>query len=196
MDYRTRIDLYLYSGNGEKSSPLGSGEVIFYNLRPQGYLYDPSKYHGCVLCLNSFRSLPMTQTGVESVVNYDGSAIHFQIVEVSQPNSISNFGADSGGVSSYSSNANILRTLQWDNTLQITGNGGDDNFYALGYNASDPMSEGVFISSPLESFTVRLVNNKGVAVNLSATTKDKVADESRDTSWVAHIIIQPILKET
>ena len=58
------------------------------------------------------------------------------------------------------------------------------------------MSEGVFISSPLESFTARLVNNKGVAVNLSATTKDKDADESRDTSWVAHIIIQPILKET
>jgi len=138
----------------------------------------------------------MSAAGVESVVNYDGSAIHFQILEVSQPNSISNFGADAGGVSTYSSNANILRTLQWDDSLTLTGHSSKNNMYALTYSATDPMTEGVFISSPLESFTVRLVNNKGAVVNLSGATQNSASDTTIDTTWVAHIIIQPILKET
>ena len=195
MDYRTRMDLYLYSGNGDKSATTGPGEVRFYNLRPQGYIYEPSKYYGCVLCLSSFQSVPMYQAGVDGI-NPDAGAIHFQILESSQPNSISNFNANSGGVSSYSSNSGILQTLEWDNSLELTGyTAAEVNKYSLKYRASDPMSEGVFISSPLESMTVRLIDSNGNIMDLSDTTKDSGTDTQSNTDWVAHIIIQPIIKE-
>ena len=199
-DYKTRIDLYLFSGNGDKSSSKGSGEVKFYNLRPQGFLYDPSKYEGCILSLSSFQSMPMNQTSVDAIVKtsstYIDSSIHFQILEAAQPNSITNFNSDTAGngVSSYSSNAGILQTLEWDNALTLTGYSSNDNKYALKYRASDPLAEGLYISNPLESFTVRIVNSRNETVNLSNTTKDDDTDSSTDTSWSAHVIIQPILR--
>ena len=197
--YKERIDLYVFSGNGDKSATRGSGEVRFYNMRPQGFLYDPSKYEGCVLSLASFQSLPMPLSSVVAMCKdtpiYTNSSIHFQILEAAQPNSISNFNASSGGVSSYSSNAGILQTLEWDNALTLTGNSGsENNVYALKYRSSDPLAEGVYISNPLETFTVRIINSNNDIVNLSNTTNDDNSGGTVDTSWSAHIIIQPILK--
>ena len=49
MDITKRIDLYLWSCNGEKDSSNGSGEVKFYNLRPQGFTLEPDKYKGYII---------------------------------------------------------------------------------------------------------------------------------------------------
>ena len=111
MDISKRIDLYLWSGNGEKSDSKGSGEVKFYNLRPQGYIPDPDKYKGYIINLADFETIPITQTALDNIVYADsasGASVHFQIQELSQPNSITNINSNSGGVSSYSSNARIL----------------------------------------------------------------------------------------
>ena len=197
MDFRTRIDLYLWSGNGDKSATNGSGEVRFYNLRPQGYLFDPSKYHGCIVSLGSFQSLPMKQTGYDGIVGANskaGAAVHFQVLDVSQPNSITNFNSSSAGVSTYSSNAKILKTLQWSGETILIGNGAVDNQYALTYRASDPIAEGVFVSYPLEEMTVRLINSSGAIVDLSDVVEDTDGSDI-DCNWSAHIIVQPILKD-
>ena len=104
MDISKRIDLYLWSGNGEKSDSKGSGEVKFYNLRPQGYIPDPDKYKGYIINLADFETIPITQTALDNIVYADsasGASVLFQIQELSQPNSITNINSNSGGVSSY-----------------------------------------------------------------------------------------------
>ena len=194
MQHRTRTDLYLWSGNGDKSASFGSGEVRFHNMRPRGYAIDPSKYHGCVIALANFASLPMTQVAYNNfIINTSGAAssVHFQIVDISQPNSISNFTADAQGVSTYSSNARVVQTLKWESGVQQTDTVVDDNIYSLGYVGTDPLSEGIYTTSPLESFTVRLIDCAGNPIDLLSANSVQ-----GDASWFAHLVMYPILRDT
>ena len=188
---RIKTDVYLWSGNGDQGGN-GSGEVTFHNLRLQGYVPDPSKYHGCVLSLMSFRSMAVTQAAYNSIVVANGgagSSIHFQIVDINQSNSITNFNANSQGVSDYSSNAKIVQTLKWtiDNPSQT---GATDNPYALDYQGTDPVQEGIYTTSPLEDITVRLIDNSGSVLDMSSI------NSSGDCSWFAHLVMTPLLRNT
>jgi len=163
-------------------------------MRPQGYALDPSKYHGCVVALANFASLPVTQAAYNNIIiNSSGAAssVHFQIVDISQPNSISNFTADASGVSSYSSNARVVQTLKWESGVQQTDTVADDNIYSLGYVGTDPLSEGIYTTSPLESFTVRLIDSAGNTIDMLSANSVQ-----GDASWFAHLVMYPILRDT
>ena len=199
MDITKRIDLYLWSGNGEKDATYGSGEVKFYNLRPQGYILDTDKYKGYIINLNDFQSFPITQTALDNIAyanNEAGGTVHFQIAEISQPNSITNINSNSGGVSSYSSNAKILRSMNWVQGGTIKGHAtGEDNDYVLGSVSNDINADGVYITyPPLENLTVRLIDNSGSTIDLSDGVNRKSDNVYIDCTWSAHIQIIPILK--
>jgi hypothetical protein len=137
----------------------------------------------------SFRSMAVTQTAYDTLVAANsgaGSSIHFQIVDINQPNSISNFNANSQGVSDYSSNAKIVQTLKWtiDNPSQGT------NLYSLDYQGTDPVLEGIYTTSPLEDITVRLIDNSGSVLDMSSI------NTSGDCSWFAHLVMTPLLRNT
>jgi hypothetical protein len=199
MDISKRIDIYLWSGNGEKDSIKGSGEVKFYNLRPQGYILEPDKYRGYIINLENFQTFSITETAMNNIAYANseaGSTVHFQIVELSQPNSISTMNSNSGGVSSYNSNAKILRSMNWLNTNTIKGNAlGEDNIYMLGSNSSDIETDGIYITyPPLENLTVRLIDNSGSTIDLSEAVNRKSDNVNIDCTWSARIQITPILK--
>jgi hypothetical protein len=199
MDISKRIDLYLWSGNGEKDSTKGSGEVKFYNLRPQGYILDSDKYKGYIINLADFQSLPINQNALDDIVyanSIGGGTAHFQIAELSQPNSISTMNSTSGGVSEYSSNANILRSMSWSFNYTLKGNAsGQDNDIILVSNSTDIISDGIYITyAPLENLTVRLVDNSGTPINLSEAVNRKSDNVDIDCTWNAHIQIIPIFK--
>ena len=199
MDISKRIDLYLWSGNGEKDSTKGSGEVKFYNLRPQGYILDSDKYKGYIINLADFQTFSITETAMNNIAyanNEAGATVHFQIGEISQPNSISTVNSTSGGVSSYNSNAKILRSMNWLQSNTIKGNtAGEDNLYMLGSSTTDIETDGIYVTyPPLENLTVRLIDNSGTPINLSASVNRKSDNVNIDCSWTAHIQIIPIFK--
>jgi hypothetical protein len=200
MDTTKIIDLYLWSGNGEKDATNGSGEVKFYNLRPQGYILDTEKYKGYIINLADFQSFSITQTALDNIAyanNEAGATVHFQIAEISQPNSITNINSNSGGVSSYSSNAKILRSMHWVQGGTIKGHAtGEDNDYMLGSVSSDINVDGVYITyPPLENMTVRLINSSGNVINLSGAVNRKSDNVNIDCTWTAHIQIIPIIRD-
>ena len=199
MDITKRIDLYLWSGNGEKDSSNGSGEVKFYNLRPQGYILDSDKYKGYIINLADFQTFSITETAMNNIAyanNEAGATVHFQIGEISQPNSISTVNSTSGGVSSYNSNAKILRSMNWVQSNTIKGNVlSEDNVYMLGSSTTDIETDGIYVTyAPLENLTVRLIDNSGTPINLSGAVNRKSDNVDIDCTWTAHIQIIPIFK--
>ena len=121
---RNRYHLYLSSAEAQIDATTGAGKSIYRNIRPQGYLYDPKNYRGCIVALGSFASALVDQTNYTAMVNnqqvgvagvQQGAAPFIKINTISQPQSISNLNNVAGGtgVSTYSSNVGILKQLEW-----------------------------------------------------------------------------------
>ena len=200
---RNRYHLYLSSADGEADVTNAAGKCNYRNLRPQGYIYDPSKYRGSIVALGSFASAKVDEAGYIAMTNnqqvgvagvQQGAAPFIRLNTISQPQSISNLNNAAGGtgVSNYSSNAGILKMLEWKPTPQETAP--QTGITQLWYQScEDPITNGIYTSSPLEELEIEIVDKNNVTMDFTGMALDQ-AGTAIDLEYQLHIVIQPLMR--
>jgi len=204
QNQRNRYHLYLSSADGEANTANGAGKVTYRNLRPQGYLFDPKDYRGSIVALGSFASAMVEADNYTDMCNnqqigilgrQQGCAPFLRLNNISQPQSISNLHnvAGGSGVSNYSSNAGILKQLEWKPTsLQLPLQSG---FTQLWYQScEDPISNGIYTSSPLDELEIEIIDVNNVTMDFTGMGFDQ-AGTVMNLEYQLHIVIQPLMKD-
>jgi len=229
---RNRYSINLNSRNGIQGgltpvgapNAVGCGDVVFQNLRKQGYLYDPTKYQGCIVGLKSFVTNMMSQAqynlaydnthGVVANQHGRGACINICLKNVGDSNSISNLGIGAPPVatvgvvnqSNYSSNSQILKSVRADSTggfpYQFTPaapapivNDADTLQFQYFYQCeSDPCSTGIYTSNPLDTIHLQLRDMED-NIFLGAGLSLDAAAGIEDLNYQINLVIQPLLRD-